>query len=1115
MEAKEEKTIRIATVNVHTFPIMGRDPCTHDVLKHEIIKGEYDYIGLSETNYNWTKMESKEQIHHQTRGWWKNKTIQRSWLRTDKNTKHQIGGTASIATNDMTSYKEASGEDKRELGRWSWITIKDPTGEIKTTIVTLYSPCHNRGTITAYTQQLQAIRETEPMNGKGVYEHYIHDLQELLKEKKEKNHQLIIMGDFNEDTRENGKIVRLLKKFKLRNPIEDKYGKATSTYAYGERPIDAIFTEENITIHRGGHKQGNLAMSDHKIVWIDIPTYDILGVTEPIIRPPYRKLQAHHPKVKQRYNQELEKQLKHNNAEKLIQQMTQAIKEKNPDIYQNIYEKLDRIRRQAVRHAEKKCTKERRGEIAFSPEITKAIGAITMWKLIYKRETNKGRYKPRWKMLKRKAKRWKFKRSQLYCKHIPTITKQLGEAIRYYRVIRKDARTLRNSYLEEKADTVAAEKGIDKGKYLTHLIRIEEMKETHKAIRHSQKPQATTSLTFVEDGTDQGPRTKITEKEAMETAIRIANIEKLTQADNTPLREEPLATLFGERSLDFQTWEKVLDPTVPLPDNLERGTSLWFKQMRRQETNIKPTKLHHNEDTYRSSWKHIKEAKSSHPGLHFGHFKAMDKESCIANKVHAILADVPMQTGYSPEQWQKCTNAMLKKKANDMRPGKLRLITLMDAVFNHNNKLIGKQMMRNGENHNLIAIEQYGSRKHKSAIDHALNKVLTLDISRQKREALIFTANDARSCYDRIVLLAAYCAMIKFGIPRTTAQSTIATLAKMAHYIRTAKGDSTRTYGGATWVRIPHGIGQGNGAGPSIWACVSTPLFDALRQEGYGMEFISPITTLIMNITGFSFVDDADLIQNMGDMTSEEELFIAAQAQLILWEELLRTTGGAIEPSKSDWLYIRYKWKSSRWEYNRTNYKDKMKVRNKDKENEQLRQLTISEARETLGVWIAGDGNWREQCKQLEKKARQWANNLNKGHLNHTKTTIAVQTTIMKSLEYCLPATTMTKNQCNKVMKALLPSTLPRMKVVRSINRDAVQLPIEYNGLGIRDLHTTQGIEHIKAMIQHGGRNTATGILLQTSLEYHSIEAGSIHPIFTLPNPMIQYLTKTWIRHTL
>jgi len=58
----------------------------------------------------------------------------------------------------------------------------------------------------------------------------------------------------------------------------------------------------------------------------------------------------------------------------------------------------------------------------------------------------------------------------------------------------------------------------------------------------------------------------------------------------------------------------------------------------------------------------------------------------------------------------------------------------MDAIFNHNNKLIGKILMAYGEKHGLLVPEQYGSRKDCSAIKYAINKrLILLDIARQAK----------------------------------------------------------------------------------------------------------------------------------------------------------------------------------------------------------------------------------------------------------------------------------------------------------------------------------------------------------------------------------------------
>jgi len=35
------------------------------------------------------------------------------------------------------------------------------------------------------------------------------------------------------------------------------------------------------------------------------------------------------------------------------------------------------------------------------------------------------------------------------------------------------------------------------------------------------------------------------------------------------------------------------------------------------------------------------------------------------------------------------------------------------------------------------------------------------------------------------------------------------------------------------WEAPIAGIGQGNGAGPAIWAVVSSPMFEIMQQEGF------------------------------------------------------------------------------------------------------------------------------------------------------------------------------------------------------------------------------------------------------------------------------------------
>jgi hypothetical protein len=94
---------------------------------------------------------------------------------------------------------------------------------------------------------------------------------------------------------------------------------------------------------------------------------------------------------------------------------------------------------------------------------------------------------------------------------------------------------------------------------------------------------------------------------------------------------------------------------------------------------------------------------------------------------------------------------MIKKKEQLNLVSKLRTITLTEADFNFNNKVLGKQTLHHAKINNLIAKEQYGSRKGKGAIEHALHKRLTFNIMRQMRFNGALCSNDVKSCYDHIL----------------------------------------------------------------------------------------------------------------------------------------------------------------------------------------------------------------------------------------------------------------------------------------------------------------------------------------------------------------------------
>ena len=181
-------------------------------------------------------------------------------------------------------------------------------------------------------------------------------------------------------------------------------------------------------------------------------------------------------------------------------------------------------------------------------------------------------------------------------------------------------------------------------------------------------------------------------------------------------------------------------------------------------------------EDHAEGWKKMKERTSpGYSALSFAQFKAAAKnpESCA---IDSILAEIPYRTGISPDRWLHGIDVMLQKQIGNFQIEKLRAILLYEADFNQNNKRYGRHLMYLAEKHNALAIEQFGSRKNRSAIDQSLNKSLTYDLWRQHRSSGALCSNDAKSCYDRIIHNFASLCLQRLGSPIEPIRSMLTTI---------------------------------------------------------------------------------------------------------------------------------------------------------------------------------------------------------------------------------------------------------------------------------------------------------------------------------------------------
>ena len=208
--------------------------------------------------------------------------------------------------------------------------------------------------------------------------------------------------------------------------------------------------------------------------------------------------------------------------------------------------------------------------------------------------------------------------------------------------------------------------------------------------------------------------------------------------------------------------------------------------------------------------------KTSSRDVHFGHYKAAAEDNNIMH-LHYLIAEIPFHTGYSPTRWKSATNVMILKKAGKTDIDKLRTLVLFESDFNHNYKFLGRSMMHHMNDTEAIAKEQY-STPGKKCIDHVINRQLYFDLIRYKKNCAAMSGVDLKSCYNRVSHAPAYLAMQSYGIPSQPIQSMFQSIQDMQYYTFTAHGMSKSSFGGKEkgYNAAPNGLGQGNGAGPSI-----------------------------------------------------------------------------------------------------------------------------------------------------------------------------------------------------------------------------------------------------------------------------------------------------------
>lgn len=1107
-----EGQVRLCFANIYGIPATADHP-KNTQLRESINRLNASVIGLAETNIHWKKVKGKDRWEERRRGWWENDKhiISNNQMESPQHT-HQPGGTMNITKGQAMFRIIAQGVDLSKMGRWCWTLLSGKRG-VNTRIITAYRPCVSNGLKSTYRQQrriLDAQKCTACPRQK-----MLDDLSDEIKKWSESGDQIILMIDLNDNVISSNAADRL-NTLGLTEAITQRHddGIPPSTCIKGTTPIDGIFISSTLQITRGGYLPYGQFPTDHRALWVDITMENLCGSTmAPILAPQARRLKCNDPKTQGKWINLYHKYLNERNAIARAYMLQSNLQQPLSNELIEEYETLRIIRMDARKFADKRCRKLYMGGVPFSPAIAQARSLIELWKAIVS-----------WKM-----------GSKHNMKHIGRLEKKTGiqgsrdttlteakeqrsKAYTTYWELKKQAKELRMTFLQTKARDIAQTNNLEEDNVYNQLITREAQRSTARKIKYVLHRTNGGGVTKVSLRNDSGHWEETTVKEDIETGCAQENASKYRQTENTPCMQGQLVQDLGYLG-NTPSSQEILDGLYQPPPDIGPYTREFLNHLRYDtKAKINPPLEIMTTTEYIQGWKKKKENTSAgKSGWTFSHSKtcALDKRTA---DFEATMAHIPYVTGYAPTEWKTGVNIMIYKKANLDRVDKLRTIVLKEADANFNDGKLGRDMMHHAERHNMIAKEQYGSRKGHCSIDHAVNKRLTFDLLRLCRAPGALCSNDAKSCYDRILHAIAALSMKRLGIPTPPIECMLKCIQQMEHYIRTTHGDSDSYYS-SKYTRVPfQGVLQGNGAAPSIWVAVSTPLLNMMRTANHGLHITSAISKEKSNIVAFAFVDDTDLVQSniTGLDITAQEIMEEMQQAILRWEGGLKATGGALVPSKSFVYPIDFQFDRS----GKASYKTvedigaHFEAPNADGRMTELEQVEPSEARETLGVFLAPDGNNSTAISNLKKKARDWSNLVLTGHLSADDIRTALNTTIVKSLEYPLPALTLTEKECKEIIAPVLAVALPKSKVSRTYPRAVVYGPKGLLGLGMNNLYYVQGTKHIALLHQYVGTDTITGELLRACIEITKVHVGHVGNIFTQDHHRLGRLApKSWISH--
>jgi len=1031
----------------------------------------------------------------------------------------QQGGTSLLLFGHLTEQldHDETGKDPSGLGRWSVMTLKGDG--VRTRVVCGYNPCGN-GKLNSGTtyQQQRRYFISKDKDLTCPRKRFHDDLIRQLEKWRLDGDRLIVCMDANEDIYKKsiGKSLTKAEGLNMSEVVGDFTGKRIGpTFFRGSKPIDGVWATQDVVVTHACIMPAGYGVGDHRLFVVDVQEESLVGNAPPRIqRFTSRRLNT---KVSngatQKYLTRLERNLeRHRLIERLGNLYTSTRSRKS---FRRKVNKLDKLSKDLMINAEKKCRRIKSGRIPFSPEASLWIRRTQVYRSLLR--YHRGLIRNRGN-LKRAARRCGIMNClSLSAEETLARLKVCINQCDYYR---SHGKYYRRKHLRKCLQTAREMDDDSREREILAIIKREGDRSFWRRVNYSMGKARGGSVrrVLVESPDQEGVLTEYTTAEAVQDAI-FSNIhqKRFYLAENAPICSGGLRRKFGYNAVT-RTAQRILNGTYAYPPDFDQATREICEECAKIRAMIPQDSMNTiiTKEDWCKQWRGKRESTSSSAsGLHFGHYIAGTSSDHISH-FHALKATMILKRGVVLERWAQGLSVMLEKMFGCALITKLRSILLMEADFNATNKIIyGQRMLQQARRHNLIPEEIY-SERNRLADDGTLAKVLFLDIVRQTRKSAGISSVDADNCYDRIAHPVASMVFQALGVPREAASSMLSTIQDMRFYLRTGFGDS-QAFVSSTRDRKTQGMCQGNGASPAGWTVTNITMIEAHKRKGHGVHLRCPITEKTAHLAGTIFVDDTDVEHfNMHKNETVTEAHEALQRSIHNWGKLLIATGGALKPGKCFYHLISFSWlPDGTWRYDSNEGVPELQITVPlgDGTEAVIEHLPADTPTKTLGQMTCPTGDSTGAITQMQQKAQAWLAKASVSKLHKRNITFLLDKQFWPAASFGISSVTAPLETLEGCLMRTYYNLLPLCGIRRSVRRELRQLDRGFYGVGLPHPGVECFVAQLEKLLTNYGSSSGLGVHMQASMEVFIIEGGISTQL--LSEPFARYgkwVTDCWLK---